>query len=522
MGVSEISGAAGRRAEPHDDQRRRLRLYAYLSAPERRTYLEIMRLFTDTLLADLGAGEVAAALAEAERAGRIDEGESQIDTVLDRLRRLAEWGNLVPGRREPAATIADFMRSRVRYQVTKLALRVQRDVEGVIDVAEGAREVSRELLPAISTGLREVVGHLSAAAAAEETRGPESAAARRAREHLAREVTTVFLQHAEFASAVRDFYAYLGGVIARYDLGPAEMTGFKDMLLEYVDLIASDVLRYSSPVAASLTRLTEHREELLRRIGPAALPGDQRWVERAPGRSAADWQGLADWFIGRPGRPSEVAALREATSRAISALLANVKRATSAGTVDPGRRRDLLRLAGAFAAADLVTAHALYAATFGLHSSRHLGLAPDDDRTTAATPWHAGARVEVPVNVRSRANRAPRGKPARVLDDPLGEQALLAEAAERERRRASAVSELAGAAPDLATARLSGQAMELLCELLTLAGDARDTPQGTGTAADPVCGLAVTVAHSPGSTARIGAVFGELVLHDSEVTLEVT
>lgn len=502
----------------------RLRLYAYLSAPERRTYLAIMRLFTGTLLADLGAGDVGAALAAAERRGEVDEGESRLDTVVDRLEQLARWGNLVPGRREPAATIAEFTRSRVRYQVAKLAMRVQRDVDDLLSVAEGAREVSRELLPAIERGLAETSRLLDEALQA----APEGRAAPRAlRERLSQQVTTLFLQHGEFAAAVRDFYAYLGSVIARYDLSPEEMAGFKHMLLEYVDLIARDVLRHAEPVADRLAALDGRREALLRVLGGGAdlvpntsVVGQTELMERAPGRTAADWDGLAGWFVGRPGRPSEADELREATSRGISALLGNVKRATGAGGVDPGRRRDLLRLAAWFDGAAPADAHDMYASAFGLFSARHLALAPEEDAPSPGLPWSGGEGVPVEVNVRSRGERAPGGQIPRLGDDPLGRAALLEEEARRKRRRSAAVGELAASAGDLAGARLSADALELFCELLTLAGAGRDAPAEQGTAADPVSGLTL-VLRPDGGAARIGSVFGTLELHGTRVELNV-
>ncbi|MUL41029.1 DUF2397 family protein [Streptomonospora sp. PA3] len=510
----------------------RLRLYGYLTAPERRTYLAIMRLFTSTLMADLGAGEIASALAAAERRGEIDPGESRLEVVVDRLEQLARWGNLVPGRREPAATIAEFTRSRVRYQAAKLAVRVQRDAEEVLEVAEGAREVSRELLPAIERGLADIDGTLGEVLAAEQGRGPGADSARSLRERLARQVTTLFLQHDEFAAAVRDFYAYLGSVIARYDLAPAEMAGFKHMLLEYVELIAQDVLRHSEPVVLRLEALNRHRDALLRRLdagtgadaalGPGrAGPGQTELVERAPGRRAADWEQLTGWFVGRPGRPSEVDALREATSRAITALFANVKRVTGAGGVDPGRRRDLLRLAGWFDAAAPEAAHDLYAAAFGLFSARHLGIAADDDSPDPAHTWPQGRRIDVEVNVRSRSERAPGGPSPRISDDPLGRAALLEEEQRRRSRRSAAVGELSAARGDLAGARLSSDALEVLCELLTLAGATRDGPADTGSASDAVTGLTVVLEPRPEQVARIGSELGSMELHGVDVRLSV-
>ncbi|WP_309116309.1 DUF2397 domain-containing protein [Saccharothrix sp.] len=488
----------------------RLKLYAYLDARDhQRTYLAIMRLFTSTLLADLSAGEVAGALAGAEREGRVEPGESRIENVINRLKQLVEWGNLVQGRREVvASSIAEFQHGSVRYQVSKLAVRVQRDVDELLRVPEGAREVSRELLPAVERGLG-ALGHTLSEALMSEGRRP--------REVLAEQVTTLFLQHAELAATVRDFYAYLGQVVTRHHLAPEEISGFRNLLVEYIQMVVEDVLRHTPAIADALSRLNGARGELLRLLGRADL-GDR--VERARGRTDADWQELTDWFVDRPGRPSQVTALREATARAIGSLLASVKRATSGGGLLPSRRADLLKLAAWFDAGTRSQAHTLYAAAFGLHSARHLSPAPEHDSDNERTPWRDGPVVDVTVSVRSRADRAGRGKTSRILDDPMTEQSLLAEAREADERRAASVAELSAAAPRLATTTLSGEALGVLCELLTLAMAQRDTAADSGSATDPVRGLRVTVAHAPGQSAVVRSHGGTLTLHDSSLVLD--
>lgn len=488
----------------------RLKLYAYLDARDhQRTYLAIMRLFTSTLLADLSAGEVAGALAGAEREGRVEPGESRIENVINRLKQLVEWGNLVQGRREVvASSIAEFQHGSVRYQVSKLAVRVQRDVDELLRVPEGAREVSRELLPAVERGLG-ALGHTLSEALMSEGRRP--------REVLAEQVTTLFLQHAELAATVRDFYAYLGQVVTRHHLAPEEISGFRNLLVEYIQMVVEDVLRHTPAIADALSRLNGARSELLRLLGRADL-GDR--VERARGRTDADWQELTDWFVDRPGRPSQVTALREATARAIGSLLASVKRATSGGGLPPSRRADLLKLAAWFDAGTRSQAHTLYAAAFGLHSARHLSPAPEHDSDNERTPWRDGPVVDVTVSVRSRADRAGRGKTSRILDDPMTEQSLLAEAREADERRAASVAELSAAAPRLATTTLSGEALGVLCELLTLAMAQRDTASDPGSATDPVRGLRVTVAHAPGQSAVVRSHGGTLTLHDSTLVLD--
>ncbi|KAA5826514.1 TIGR02677 family protein [Saccharopolyspora hirsuta] len=499
------------------DDGQRLQLFAYLQAPEHRTYLAIMRLFTSTLLADLSAGEVGAALAAAEREGRVAPGESDVDTVIDRLKRLVKWGNLVVGRRETiASSIAEFQHGSVRYQVSKLAVRVQRDVDALLRVPEGAREVSRELLPAIDRGLAGIGSALSEALAAE-GRDPRAKAARQARERLAEQVTTVFLQHAELAATVRDFYAYLGQVVTRHQLAPEEISGFRNLLVEYIQMVVEDVLRHTETIAGSLAGLAGVRGELLRLLGPADQLGTD--VERARGRTAADWQELTDWFVDSPGRPSQVAALREATARAIGSLLASVKRATSGGGLVPGRRGELLKLAKWFDGADDATAHQLYSAAFGLHSARHLQPAPDYDTDNDKVSWRDGPVLDVTVSVRSRGDRGARGRTSRVLDDPMTEETLLAQAREADQKRSAAVAELAAAGPRLGEEQLSPDALGVLCELLTLAMAQREGSDEQGTALDPVHRLRVTVRPVAGQHTEIASAAGVLTLRDTVLEL---
>lgn len=497
---------------------RRLALYAYLQpGRNHRTYLAIMRLFTSTLLADLSAGEVSSALARAERDGLIDEGESQVDVVIPRLRQLVEWGNLVLGRRETvAASIAEFQQGSMRYQVSKLAVRVQRDVDELLRVPEGAREVSRELLPAIERGVGHLGGTLGQALAAAD-RDPGSVGARRSREILAEQVTTLFLQHAELAVTVRDFYAYLGQVLTRNHLAPDEIAGFRDLLVEYIQLVVEDVLRHTPTIAATLAGLATRRTELLELLGPTDQLGAA--VERARGRSAADWRELTDWFVDRPGSPSQVTALRDATARAIGALLATVKRATSGGGLLPSRRAELLKLAGWFAGSTQERANSVYAAAFGLFSARNLLPAPEHDGDDERTPWRDGPVLDVTVSVRSRGDRGARGRTARILDDPIGRETLLAQARQADARRLAAAAELVAAADDLEGAELSGDALSALCELLTLAMAQREHTGDEGRAADPVRGLSLTVTPAAGRTTRIRSAGGTLTLANTALSL---
>ncbi|WP_083661680.1 TIGR02677 family protein [Actinophytocola xanthii] len=502
------------------DEARRLKLYAYLDAREhRRTYLAIMRLFASTLLADLSAGEVSAALARAERRGEVPPGEARVETVIVRLKQLVDWGNLVAGRREVvASSIAEFQHGSVRYQVSKLGVRVQRAADELLRTAEGAREVSRELLPAIVAGLDEVLVRL-ARASLEHARDPRSPAAQRAIERLAEQVTTLFLQHGELAATVRDFYAYLGQVVTRYHLVTEEISGFRNLLVEYIQMVVEDVLRHTPTIAEVLTRVefASAVRELLRLLTPAGSLGAD--IERARGRRLEDWTELTDWFVDRPGRPSQVTALREATARAIGTLLATVKRATSGGGPEPGRRAELLTLATWFDQATPDQAHVLAAAAFGLYSARNLLPAPEHDADDERTPWADGPVLDVTVSVRGRGDRGARGRTSRILDDPLGREQLLAEARRNDARHADALAELADARGRLDRVTLSPDALDTLCGLLTDAMAQRERTTDPGESGDPLGGLRLVVRPEPGHTQTIRTHAGVLQLQDTAVVV---
>jgi hypothetical protein len=125
----------------------RLTAYTYLTVPDRRIYLAIMRVFTGTLLADLSAHDVAERL----------EGGLSADAVAGKLDSLKTWGNLLPSSRPvKASSIREYHRVRSRFQLSPLGERVQRQADEVLASADTAREVSRELLGLVARGLREM------------------------------------------------------------------------------------------------------------------------------------------------------------------------------------------------------------------------------------------------------------------------------------------------------------------------------------------------------------------------------
>lgn len=507
--------------DPLDNAGSRLRMYAYLAVPEyAHTYFAIMRVFSASLMADLSATDVATALAAFERAGWIDPGESKTTKVIDRLDRLTKWGNLTLGRRETnARSIAEFSQGSIRYQVNKLALRIHREAEAVLKVPLGAREVSREMLPAIQRGLQAIRDSVAKLYTTEHRSGPASAEVTALRSELSEQVTTLFLQHDELANTVRDFYAYVGQVVARHDLNPQEIAGLRGLLVEYIQRVVDDVLRHTVPIVEALTRLKPLLPDLLLFLAPADELGDE--VERARGRTEEDWLGLADWFVSRSGKISQVEALRNATTKAIGSLLSNVKRATGGAGVSPGQRRALIGLAQRFNESTIEEAHGLYDEAFGLCSARHWHLAPEADETFPITQWRDGSKTRLMVVTSGQVDRSARGGTSKMVENPLGRELALEEARRQAEQVNAAHAELRDASARLAEVTLSAVALAELYGLLQRTFGQLDPAGGTGEFTDVRSGLRMRVRLQPGTRTQVRAETGTLTLADVSIALIV-
>ena len=427
-------------------------LFRYLTAEESTDYLAVMDMFSATLLTDLSAEEVAGQLAER------GFGLSR-DTAETRCRQLADWGNLVPSIRDArVATVAEYIRSRSRYQVSKLGGRVHRQAVEILHASDGAREVARELLGQIVQSLDRLLALLGGHADGDALDA----------EVLAGEVTTVFSNQRLFTDSVRDFYAYLAGILSRYDLAGEEYAQFKELLLVYIDLITADVNRHAPAVAHRAGLVLAQADRVLHAL--ATLPGltspDGTQVERAQGRTRTDWEELAAWYDASHGA-SGPEQLRGAAGQALGQLITNAKRLLDSSGTGFSRRADFLRLARWFSAADDEQAHRLYDAAFGAYPARHLLFGPDepDPRIGPTTSWWHAEPVPIPVSLRERGDRTMRGRTSRVPDPTADRLRLTAEAEREAEQRQAAAAELALAGA-LHGATISPAARDLLLDLV--------------------------------------------------------
>ncbi|WP_241387181.1 DUF2397 domain-containing protein [Rhodococcus sp. CH91] len=477
-------------------------LFRYLVAEESDDYLAVMDCFTDALLTDLSAADIAAlCTARDAQAGTARDVLLDVSVVETRCRRLAGWGNLARvGGGESRSDLA----APARYRATPAGLRVHRESVRLLTTSDGVREVARESLRCIAAELGRLGDRLAVTVAPLDP------------DDLAEGVTTLFTHHRAFTDSVDDFCSHLAEILdglERSDSG-GDHAELERVLLDYVDVVGSDVARYAPLVVSRLGRVVPHLDTVL-----AALPesGLRAAVPvRSPGRSRDDWEELARWYDENSG-PRR---MRETAATALNRLLARTRRLAS-GAPACSQRADLLRLARWFAESSDEQAHRLFTATFGAYPSRHLLLGPEeaDPRIGAGTSWWHADPVTVPLSLRERGDRSSRGRVAR-LPDSGPDRARAEELARHEsRRRADAVAELC-AAGELNGAHLSEGARDVLLDVLATALAGYRSTDGPLQMHDPDLGLSLTA--EPGRDTLVHCPDGDLTVHAFVVRASAT
>lgn len=223
---------------------------------------------------------------------------------------------------------------------------------------------------------------------------------------------------------------------------------------------------------------------------------------------------LRAWFGGAGDRTSGAQQLRTAAARAVGALLTNVKRMNAASSRETSLRRHFLRLAAWFDAAEPAEAHILFTSAFALYGARHLGVALDPgvaEALPASTSWWHAPAAPVPVGLRIRGDRSPRGRVFKVADHQAQKDRLLADRRQEAVQRQRAIAELLAIGERLDQVRLSGPALQVLLELLAQA-TARFGPELAGASAALVdAGVVLWVEPWPGPT-TLRSTLGDLTL----------
>lgn len=488
------------------EEQERVLAFHHLAAEGADQYAAVMAVLAGDvggLMSDWSAAELAPVLAE--RTGLTLD----VDTLEARLRYLVERGNLARSPREShARTIAEYQQVRARYQVTPRGERVHRMVAEILGERGDAYEISAELLRPLLDGLE----HLA--------RLDDAALAAASQQELAERVQTAFAQFDQLVESTRDFYRHLAELLGKVHIDRELFLTYKGALLAYLQSFVEDVRRAAPRAASVLAALTPRLPALCDRA--AADRGlDAAGVRRSRGLQVEDWAGIARWFLGDAAHPADAGRIVDLSVEAIRALVSTINRLSLPVGAEVSRCADLLRLARWFAQADDPTAHALWAAAFGLYPARHLGFTADDaDIPPTASFWSAPS-AHVPVTLRERGDRAARGRAGARADFAAAKARRLTERDATDRARRAAADELVAAlGGEGSTATLSDPARELLLELHARALAAAEfLPLGAGTVLDHRLGLAAAVRRSPGRSTTVSGRSGRLTLHDLTVAV---
>ena len=433
------------------------RLFRYLNSPEASEYHTILNVFAGAFFTEMTTDDVAAALQRSD----IDP-----DVVPARLRQLADWGNLTTSSSvQECTTIEDYQRRHGRYLLTGSGLQVLRLVEQFFAEAETVAEVRLGRLRHLASALGRVAAIVE-----------EGIPAERVTE-LGDGILEVFDSYLRFKEELERFFAQINEWQSHYDLTPQQVRDFAQVLTGYILERIDEITQATEPVATELGRILPQLPEVLSNL-PAGLGqhgagGSAAFtVSTAPGSVADHWDRLAGLFAPAAGsRRSQLDDYLSKAASAADALLDNVIR-LSRGTVG-SKRTDLLRLAAFFHnAKDDDSAHNIAAAAFGLVSCRSLVFMVDPDaepEPTANTRWKDAPMAAVPISLRTRGEIGPKGLPTPLPDRRAAIQMIKDQREQQLRRRRRAASDLLHAAASNGSidgARISSDALELLCDLI--------------------------------------------------------
>ncbi len=145
-----------------------------------------------------------------------------------------------------------------------------------------------------------------------------------------------------------------------------------------------------------------------------------------------------------------------------------------------------------------------------MYAARHLGTPVDPEAVVPATEsWWSAPAVQVPVALRERGERTPRGRPTGLPDRREQQRRLLAEAEKAQQLRVRAAAELLSAAADLTAVRLSVPAIHLLLELMSQALGAGDPALGAAVTVSIDLQLRCEITAKPGSTLTLRSAAGD-------------
>jgi uncharacterized protein (TIGR02677 family) len=417
----------------------RLTIFAYTVEPLAPLYRSVLRLFLEAKARyriQFRPDEVAA---ELRRSGF--QQEESLDGGVERaLDQLVQWGNLRrshdTGR---VATLADFRRRHLIYQLTPAGEAAERAVGEVLAALERSGSLQRVMLGTILRNLIEIRQEL----------GQISPRPERLFEHLFN-VTEQFRALTENAST---FLARLHEAIDQGEVHAEAFLVYKQAVLEYLEQFLGELSETAPRITAEVQVIDLDSERLVLLAARADAAPSPLGVQDPADGLRRKWRGIAAWFVGDGQEPATVEHLRAAARGAINRILLVLERLHEKRFRRFSRTTDLLRLAGWFDGlageeGGSERAHRLFQQAFGLFGARHLGgLDEDPDRVQPGTSWWDAPPVPVAPNLRRTGRSTALGRIPPMADYSEVKDFLAARYRREQEAQAAALARFAGHGP---------------------------------------------------------------------------
>jgi uncharacterized protein (TIGR02677 family) len=480
----------------------RMRLFGYVTADNRMSYLWLLRAFDSARSSYhvlLHASDLSAALdvLRATHPDCPDPADLELPRLLDAL---VDWGVLDRSQDAARATsLAEYRNRHSIYQFTEAGYRAHRAVESVLSASMDDTNLSRLVFA-------DLLGDLTALAAANAAGDGEE---------VYRKLNRLDRALADVTERAARFYHMLGDLSRTQEISPETFLRHKDALLTHLRDFHDELQRYTPRLRAAVHAVEDTG---LERMVAAAAESDDR-IFRGPAERLADWNrrwiGLRSW-LAPPGEQerSEADRLADATTAAIGDVLALLRRVTESRRGGVSRESQLRHLAAWFAGTtDVPAAHALFDAVFGLSAPRHVGIQHDDpEAVPSRLSWWTAPAVELSRSL-VETGRQPgqgNGRPARLDRAESSRHRLRQDQLEWERRLTAAAAELAAA--EALAVRLDATQTVLLLRLLDLALAARPPGRPGVPVAVAAHGVRLTLVPAPGRFCTVAASGGDLHL----------
>ena len=405
----------------------RLTIFAYTVEPLAPLYRAVLRLFLEAktryriqFRPDEVASELRCGAQDAERA----------------LDQLVQWGNLRrshdTGR---VATLADFRRRHLIYQLTPAGEAAERAVGEVVAALERSGSLQRVMLGTILRNLVEIRQEL----------GRPEPTPERLFEHLFN-LTEQFRALTENASA---FLARLHEAIDQGEVHVEAFLVYKQAVLEYLEQFLGELSETAPRITAEVQGIDPEAERLILLAAQADAAPSPLGIQDPAEGLRRKWRGIAAGFVGDGREPATVEHLRAAARGAINRILLVLERLHEKRFRRFSRTADLLRLAGWFdGLASGEEAHRLFQQAFGLFGARHLGGLDDDpDLVQPGTSWWEAPPVPVAPALRRTGRGTALGRTPPVADHSQVKDFLAARYRREQEAQAAALTRFAGRGP---------------------------------------------------------------------------